>query len=98
MKIKFLNEPKNNNNKSENIINNNSLNIPKSEEKNKKYFSPIIQGSPQTLSKEMIIKGLDEQEKENRTLISYSRNIYNKGNNGPFDRRNFLKLKFWNIS
>ena len=89
-------------NESENKISNNSLNVPNSEEKIKKYFSPTInknenQFSPQTLSKEMIIKGLDEQEKENRTLVSYSRNIYN-ANNGPFDRRNFLKLNFSFVS
>ena len=42
-----------------------------------------------TLSKEMILKGLDRQEKN--PLIYSSRNNQNKGN---FDRRNILKLNF----
>ena len=46
-----------------------------------------------TLSKEMILKGLDEQEKENKSLIYSSRNYkYN------FDRRKLLKLNFSFIS
>ena len=45
------------------------------------------------LSKEMILKGLDEQDKENKTLIYSSRN--NKYN---FDRRKLLKLNFSFIS
>ena len=48
----------------------------------------------QNLNKEMILKGLDEQEKENKTLIYSSRNI----NKGAFDRRNFLKLNFSFVS
>ena len=102
--INIISKSNNKDNKeSENKISNSSLNIPNSEEKNKKNFSPLInknenQFSPQTLSKEMILKGLDEQEKENRTLATYSRNIYNKASNGPFDRRNILKLNFSFVS
>ena len=51
-----------------------------------------------TLSKEMILKGLDEQEKENKTLIYSSRVIKDKGNKGALDRRNFLKLNFSFVS
>ena len=55
-------------------------------------------GKAQTLSKEMILKGLDEQEKENRTLVYSSRYMNNKQNKGGIDRRNFLKLNFSFVS
>ena len=75
---------------------------------NGKYFSPLklykdynLDKNAKTLdkmkgnalSKEMILKGLDEQDKENKTLIYSSRN--NKYN---FDRKKFLKLNFSFIS
>ena len=80
------------------------------EEKNNKYISPIklnMDGNKETtidvlnkngvktLSKEMILKGLDEQEKKNNTLIYSSRITKNKG---YFDRRNLLKLNFSFVS
>ena len=46
----------------------------------------------------MILKGLDEQEKENRTLGYSSRIINGKSNKGHFDRRNLLKLNFSFVS
>ena len=74
------------------------------EEKNKNYINdednkekiinPKNKISPISLSKEMILKGLDEQEKESKTLIHSSRNM-NKDN---FDRRKLLKLNFSLIS
>ena len=51
-----------------------------------------------TLSKEMILKGLDEQEKKNNTLIYSSRYLKEKENNGTLDRRKFLKLNFSFVS
>ena len=49
-----------------------------------------------TLSKEMILKGLDIQEKQDNNLIYSSRIIPSNNNNnkGNIDRRNFLKLNF----
>ena len=75
---------------------------------NGKHFSPLklhkdynIDKNAKTLdkvkgnalSKEMILKGLDEQDKENKSLIYSSRN--NKYN---FDRKKLLKLNFSFIS
>ena len=54
----------------------------------------IINNNDKTLSKEMILKGLDSQEKTDNILIYSSRNIQNKNNKGTIDRRNFLKLNF----
>ena len=80
------------------------------EEKNNQYISPIKlnlddnkgttidvlnKNGVKTLSKEMILKGLDEQEKKNNTLIYSSRITKNKG---YFDRRNLLKLNFSFVS
>ena len=50
--------------------------------------------SPISLSKEMILKGLDEQEKENKNLIYSSRNIKKE----HFDRKKLLKFNFSLIS
>ena len=107
--INIINEP-NNNKESENKIENNSLDKKKNEEKNNKYLSPLKINTENnqektinvlnrinanSLSKEMIIKGLDEQEKENNTLVYSSRYINNKGS---IDRRKFLKLNFSFVS
>jgi len=107
--INIINE-QNNNKESENKIKNNSLDIKKNEEKNNKYLSPLKINTENnqektinvlnrinanSLSKEMIIKGLDEQEKENNTLVYSSRYINNKGS---IDRRKFLKLNFSFVS
>ena len=54
----------------------------------------IINNNDKTLSKEMILKGLDSQEKTDNILIYSSRNIQNKNNKGTIDRRNLLKLNF----
>ena len=104
--INIINEP--NDKKKELIedkIKSNTINI-NNKEKNKKYLSPIKLNNDNnqektlnaiiganSLSKEMILKGLDEQEKENRTL-GYS----SRGNKGHFDRRNLLKLNFSFVS
>mgnify|MGYP006873016277 CR=1 FL=1 len=89
----------NNNNQNKNGINQNIISYDNDGGNNAKQFSPFkntktldkMKGN--TLSKEMILKGLDEQEKENKTLVYSSRN--NKYN---FDRRKFLKLNFSFIS
>ena len=60
---------------------------------NNKQLNLNIKNS-KTLSKEMILKGLDKQEKEDNKLIYSSRNIQNKNGGGNFDRRKFLKLNF----
>ncbi len=106
--INIINEPKENQEKQSNF-NNNSLNIKSKEEKSKKYLSPLQSNiddnkknsinvlnkkSQPNLNKEMILKGLDEQEKENKTLVYSTRNL----NKGTFDRRNFLKLNFSFVS
>lgn len=65
------------------------------DENNKeKIVIPKNKISPISLSKEMILKGLDEQEKENKALIYSSRNM----NKDHFDRRKLLKLNFSLIS
>ena len=93
----------------DNILTENNINQNGNDgENNGKHFSPLkiykdynIDKNAQTLdkmkgnalSKEMILKGLDEQDKENKTLIYSSRN--NKYN---FDRKKLLKLNFSFIS
>ena len=93
----------------DNILTENNINQNgKDGENNGKHFSPLkiykdynIDKNAKTLdkmkgnalSKEMILKGLDEQDKENKSLIYSSRN--NKYN---FDRKKFLKLNFSFIS
>ena len=72
-------------------INSNVINKEENKEKINKQLN--IKNS-KTLSKEMILKGLDKQEKEDNALIYSSRNIQNKNGKGNFDRRNFLKLNF----
>ena len=120
--IQLLNPQKDDNsvanNKNENQINKDIINIKNQEENNEQYNSKIKTNlnnredkkekekekeiidkqlknkNANTLSKEMILKGLDKQEKEDNALIYSSRNIQNKNNKGGFDRRNFLKLNF----
>ena len=64
------------------------------EDNKEKIIKPKNKISPISLSKEMILKGLDEQEKENNNLIYSSRNM----NKDHFDRRKLLKLNFSLIS
>ena len=64
------------------------------EDNKEKIINPKNKISPISLSKEMILKGLDEQEKENKALIYSSRNM----NKDHFDRRKLLKLNFSLIS
>ena len=80
-----------NNSKIETNLNNKDDNIKKEKEDIDKGLK---NKNANTLSKEMILKGLDIQEKEDNALIYSSRNIQNKNNKGGFDRRNFLKLNF----
>ena len=69
----------------------------KNKKEEKKEKGGIIKKN-NTLSKEMILKGLDNQEKNNNALIYSSRNIDNKDNKGKIDRRNLLKLNFSFVS
>ena len=85
-KIKSLEQNDNNQD------NSNELN--KEENKEKVNNKQLNIKNTKTLSKEMILKGLDKQEKEDNALIYSSRNIQNKNGKGNFDRRNFLKLNF----
>jgi len=64
------------------------------EDNKEKIINPKNKISPISLSKEMILKGLDEQDKENKDLIYSSRNM----NKDHFDRRKLLKLNFSLIS
>ena len=108
-KIPINNELQNNNIIKEQEANKEIKNKPK----NNKYISPIklnIEDKPEktidvlnrngakSLSKEMILRGLDEQEKENKTLIYSSRITNGRMNKGYFDRRNLLKLNFSFVS
>ena len=72
----------------------NSNELNKEENKEKINNKQLNIKNSKTLSKEMILRGLDKQEKEDNALIYSSRNIQNKNSKGNFDRRNFLKLNF----
>ena len=72
--------------------NSNALNKEENKEKINKQLLNIK--NSKTLSKEMILKGLDKQEKEDNVMIYSTRNPQNKNSKGNFDRRNFLKLNF----
>ena len=62
--------------------------------KETKEKDKLIEKNDKTLSKEMILKGLDKQDKAGNAMVYSSRNIKNKNNKGTMDRRNLLKLNF----
>jgi len=94
IRINIIRGNKNDDIKSNNTNEEKNKNYINDEDNKEKIINPKNKISPISLSKEMILKGLDEQEKESKTLIHSSRNM-NKDN---FDRRKLLKLNFSLIS